>query len=144
MRTVKLEGFRELDASLRELTSRATAKNVARRALKKAAEPIDDMASRLAPRLTGRLSVSVITGTQLTPSQRRGINRNSVEVYVGTVLSRGRYNEFGTINMAANPFMRPAWDAKQDEALLIIRHELAVEIEKAAQRAARKAIKLAS
>lgn len=44
----KVEGLKELDAALGELT-KATARNVLKRVLTKAAEPIREMASRLAP-----------------------------------------------------------------------------------------------
>ncbi|MFA5897936.1 MAG: HK97-gp10 family putative phage morphogenesis protein [Hyphomicrobium sp.] len=46
--TFKIEGLKELDAALGEL-SKATARNVTRRVLIKAAQPMVDEASRLAP-----------------------------------------------------------------------------------------------
>lgn len=47
-KTVKVEGLRELDAALGKL-SKASARGVLRRVLKKAGQPIADAASRLAP-----------------------------------------------------------------------------------------------
>src|SRR5688572_23085667 len=90
----KLEGFRELDRALGQLP-KATAKNVLRRVLKKAAQPVDDDASAAAPVNTGKLQVSVITGTQLTRSQRRGAYLKTsnyyAEIHVGTSLGRGMF-----------------------------------------------------
>lgn len=42
--------------------------------------------------------------------------------------------EFGSVNMQANPYMRPAWDAHKDQALNIIRRELGNEIIATAKR----------
>jgi HK97 gp10 family phage protein len=142
--TAKLEGFRELDAALGKLP-KATAKNVLRRVLKKAAQPIDDDASAAAPFLTGGLQKSVITGTRLTRSQRRGsylqTSNYYAEIHIGTSLSKGMFQEFGTFKDAAQPWFRPAWDSNQDRALTIIKVELGGEIEKAAKRYAKKLAK---
>jgi HK97 gp10 family phage protein len=147
----KFEGLKELDRALAELP-KATGKNAARRALKKAADPIDEEASAAAPFLSGRLERSVIAGTRLTRSQRSGGARltasgfrssakNYVELHVGTALSRGIFMEFGTYKDDPEPFMRPAWEANKHEALDIIKAELRVEIDKAAARLARKVAK---
>lgn len=145
---MRLEGFAELDKALGQLP-KATAKNTLRRVLKKAAVPVDDAASHAAPTDTGRLELSVVTGTQLTRSQRgaaarltdggfRSASKNYVEVYVGTKLSRGMFQEFGTFKDVPNPWFRPAWEATQDIALGIIKSDLGAEIEKAAKRYAKK------
>ena len=62
------------------------------------------------------------------------------EMYVGPARGVLRYAhlvEFGTARMAPQPFMRPAWDAKKNEALTIIRNELGNEIIMAARRVGR-------
>jgi HK97 gp10 family phage protein len=145
MVAAKVEWLVGSDKALAEVGSKATQKNVLRRALLKAAKPIDDQASALAPRDTGKLEISVITGTQLTRRQRSSAYKAGklgvVEVHVGTALSRGLFQEFGTYKMPAQPFMRPAWDANKDKAESIIATELWVEIRKAAERAARKRAK---
>lgn len=142
--TAKLEGFAALDQALGRLP-KATAKNVLRRTLKKAAQPIDDDASAAAPVNTGKLQVSVITGTQLTRSQRRGSRLTTsnyyAEIHVGTALGRGMFQEFGTFKDPAQPWFRPAWEATKDQALNIIKVELGGEIEKAAKRYAKKLAK---
>lgn len=140
----KLEGFRELDRALGQLP-KATAKNVLRRTLKKAAQPIDDAASAAAPFLTGGLQKSVITGTRLTRSQRRGsflqTSNYYAEIHIGTSLSKGMFREFGTFKDAPHPWFRPAWEANKDRALNIIKVELKGEIAKAAKRYAKKLAK---
>jgi hypothetical protein len=45
-------------------------------------------------------------------------------------------DEFGNRHQAATPFVRPAWDEKQGEALEIVQRDLGEEIEKTAQRRA--------
>lgn len=140
--TVKLEWLVGSEKALGEVGSKATQKNILTRTLKKAAAPIDDMASSLAPRDTGRLEISIVTGTQLTRRQKSSAYKAGklgvAEVHVGTKLSRGLFQEFGTFKMRPHPFMRPAWDANKGKALEIISKELWTEIQKAADRAARK------
>jgi HK97 gp10 family phage protein len=151
--TFKLEGFKELDEALGKLP-KATAKNVLKRTLNKAADPIDEDASAAAPvGPTGKLQRSVITGTRLTRSQRgarasvqldgsfRSASKNYVEVHVGTALSRGLFQEFGTFKDDPQPFMRPAWEGNKMKALDIIKVTLGAEIEKAAKRYAKKLAK---
>jgi HK97 gp10 family phage protein len=142
---MKAEWLVGSEKALGEVGSKATQKNVLVRTLKKAAKPVDDMASGLAPRDTGGLQISIITGTQLTRRQKSSAYKAGklgvAEVHIGTALSRGLFQEFGTFKMRAHPFMRPAFDAKQSEALSIIGSELWVEIKKAADRAARKRAK---
>lgn len=53
-------------------------------------------------------------------------------------------NEFGTSRMAAQPYMRPAWDSQKDAALGIIRTEMWEEIEKTAKRYAKRMAKKAA
>lgn len=141
----KVEWLVGSDKALAEVGTKATQKNILVRTLKAAAKPIDDMASSLAPVETGKLQISVITGTVLTSRQRGSAYKAGklgvAEVHVGTALSRGLFQEFGTVKMGAQPFMRPAWDANKQRAEEIIASQLWIEIKKAAERAARKAAK---
>lgn len=55
---------------------------------------------------------------------------------------RSRYagmQEFGSVKNAPHPYMRPAWDGNQTNALELIKAELKTEIDKAVARLARKA-----
>lgn len=140
---VKVEGFKELAHALEQLPQ-ATARNTLKRVLKKAAEPTRSAAQEKAPVLSGRLRTSIVVGTQLTRRQKADAKRQTTyfaEVHVGTASGHGIPQEFGTVDHAAQPFMRPAWDANQNGALKIIGDDLGNEIEKAAARRARKLAK---
>lgn len=160
---IKLEGFADLDKALQELT-KAGGKGVLRRSLKKAAEPMADLARSLAPDApaTGGfdLKASIKYGTVLSRSQKKAHRRMfrddkaSVEGFVGAgPLPQAVAQEFGTspfINkgqfagtenpgVAPQPFLRPAWD--QDKMALLDRlgKEMALEVEKSVKRARAKA-----
>lgn len=45
----------------------------------------------------------------------------------------GRFVEFGTSKMAANPFIRPAYDAARAKALQAVQERMAAEVKKATQ-----------
>ncbi|MCP5385948.1 MAG: hypothetical protein H6916_03915 [Novosphingobium sp.] len=160
-RKVKLQGFRELEASLADLVSKvggskATGKNVLKRTLLRAAEPFEADAKANAARLTGNMSENIRTGTRLTRGQTRANKRNGKsysEVHVGVVGAAtghaayahvtGVQNEFGNEHQAAQPFLRPAWDANKEGAIDAIGQALGEEIEKATARAAKKAARRA-
>lgn len=140
---VKVEGFRELEASLSELP-KATGKAVLRRVLKAAGEPIQSAAQANAPVLTGQLEISIVTGTKLTRRQARMAklaNKSTVEMHVGTKNQAAVPQEFGTVNAPAQPFLRPAWDANKEGTLDTIKSNLGAEIEKAAARLAKKRLR---
>jgi HK97 gp10 family phage protein len=141
---VVIEGLAELEESLRELP-KATSTNVLKRALTNAADPIEQDAKRLAPVLSGKLQRSVKTGGKLSKRQRAANPKKSqVEIYVGPgALREAVVQEFGTFKMRPQPFLRPAWSSNWRKSLDMIRDELAAEIEKARQRLARKAERLA-
>ena len=135
----KIKGLRALERGLMEM-SRATGKNVLKRALIEAGEPIAAAARRRAPHLSGYLKASIDTGTKLTKRQRRLHRKQSaVEVYVGAGgLPQAHLQEFGSGRHGAQPFLRPAWDGGRMQALNSIKAALARQIEKAAARIARK------
>lgn len=145
--TVELSGFSELEAELERL-SKAAGKGVLRRALKTSAEPVAKIANSLAPvGETGEYSKSFVYSTKLNKRQaglHRRMFRNdkaSVEGFVGTNDPAGVQQEFGNINHAAQPALRPAWE--QDKMALLDRlsKELWAELEKAISRAERRAAK---
>lgn len=159
--TVKISGFRELDAALSQLP-KATQKTVLRRTLIKAGEPIKERAQQLVPISTGDLRNSIVVSPRIknkvgnaefSAAIRSGLGKDAAvkamrdarrankgsfaEMYVGPRVPLGWYGhlvEFGTRNMTAKPFMRPAWDALQMQALDIIRKTLGGEIMRAAKR----------
>ena len=141
--TVKLEGFRELDSALANLP-KATARNVLKRTLKKAADPVEQAAQANAPQETGALERSLIVGTRLTKRQARDARIDGkafAEIHIGTALGRGMFTEFGTFKDHPQLWFSRAWGSTQGEALEIIKRDLGTEIEKAAKRYAKKMAK---
>src|SRR5262245_34165590 len=110
--TFKIEGLKELKDALLELP-KATGTNVQKRALMKAADPLQSLAQSLAPVLTGALQRSFTTGVKLSDKAKADHKKTSkVEVYSGPgELVQARLSEFGTRFQSPRPFMRPAWDA---------------------------------
>jgi HK97 gp10 family phage protein len=143
-RHTRIDGLRELDQALSQLKT-ATAKGVVRKVLRKAAQPIADAGRANAPvGPTGNLKASYGVGTKLTRRQRKLHKRESpVEVFAGPNDPAAVQTEFGNEHQAAEPHLRPAWEGNKDRALTIIATELGGEINKAAQRAAKRAERLA-
>jgi HK97 gp10 family phage protein len=156
--TIKLHGARELKAALEALPKRV-GKAVLRRALQKAAAPLEadvkQRASAISKRLgTDRISIS----TKLSRRQRRGrkkVGQNGAELFVGAHSSRRghahliefgtgpRYQKSGKYTgvMPAMPYFRPAWEANKGQMLSILQKALWQEIEKAAKRLAKRQAK---
>lgn len=143
--TFKIEGLAELDAALEELP-KATARNVLARVLKEQGKPIRDDGERNAPRLKGGLKQSYTVSTKLSRRQKNLNKKESmVEVYIGPgPAPKGVQTEFGNAHQAAQPHLRPAFDANVMGVLKKIKDNLADEIEKARKRLAKKAERLAA
>lgn len=164
--TVSVTGLAELDRALGELP-RATARNVLKRTLAKAAQPIVDEAKRLVPAQTGRLRDSIVASTRVknkvgsaeyAAAMRAGLGKEAArsalrgarraaagtgsfaELFVGPSTGAIRYAhivEFGSVKDSPQPYMRPAWDSTRQQALDLIKTEMAGEIIKAARRVGR-------
>lgn len=135
--TVKIEGLRELAAALRELPKAVAAKQL-RTPVAIAARTIRDDARRRAPSQSGRLRASIIfkrtqggaLDAQYIVAVRHGkrfqhVGKHDVnqDAYYWTFL------EFGTSKMAAEPFMRPAFESNKYDALTMIIDGLRVGVE---------------
>ena len=135
-------GGKELERALKQLP-KATAKNVLRRALRNAAKPTVAAAEAMVPvGPTGNLKASISINTRLKVSQRTGGRTDGVEIFIGASSPPGYHAhliEFGTVQMAAQPFMRPAWDSTQQEVLASISDEVWKSLAKSARTLARKA-----
>lgn len=147
MTKVKLVGFRELERALNELP-KATGKNVPRRVAKGALEPLADAAAAKAPRDEGKLAFSISVGEKRTRRVKGKLpSREGVEMAMGPatglpgVLQYAAFVEFGTVDTAAQPYMRPAWDQGANRALDYVKDNLGSEITKAANKLARKRAK---
>jgi HK97 gp10 family phage protein len=148
--TVTVEGLSETAAALDEF-SKATGANILRRVLLAAGEPIAAAATAMAPRgptgaLIASISVTPAQPSKMTRSGRGSYDKQSkVEVLVEAgPVPESIFQEFGTVHQSAQPFMRPAWEQQRGRALQIVVDQLAVEIEKARARAARKAARIAA
>lgn len=143
----KVEGLKDLDAALAELPKTA-AKATLRRVAVKALQPFDKAWRAKAPHLTGQLEESGGVGTKLTKRQaslnRKRDDKSFVEVFAGPDNPAAVPQEFGTVDQRAQPFARPAWDETQDETFAIVKTDLGAEIDKTAERLARKAARLAA
>lgn len=136
---VRIEGLRDLDRALGELP-KATGRNVLRRVGRAALEPMAEHAAEQAPHLFGDLRDSVQVSTK---RPRRHRKASEVEVYMGpSNVPQAHLQEFGTQHHGPQPYMRPAWDRGKDGALGAVAGSLAEEIDKAAQRIARKQARL--
>lgn len=149
--TIKLEGFRELDAALNEFP-KATARNILKRTALAAIQPMaEDMARRAPVQRGGNedLTKSIIASDKLGKRQSRQTKKmTTVEVYAGPAGAGGKgappqgvQQEFGNENHGPQPFARPTWDAGHGALLDRTKNGLAEQIEAARQRAARKALR---
>jgi HK97 gp10 family phage protein len=134
----RVTGLEGVEQALREL-KKSTAKNVVRRVLTRALEPVAAEARRLAPYKRGRLRISIVTGTRLTGRARRARRpetRTGTTVYVGSASRNAVPREFGTWRTPAQPFLRPAWESQKGRVLNYILDNLKAEIDLAIRRAA--------
>ncbi len=166
---VHVEGLKELEAALKELP-KATGKNVIRRALNKAVQPMADEAEAKirVKRVQDPIAVSKIKFSGGEAGKRafaealasgatrqeagqaaRAANAESDDdpkitsgVLIMGPTKRAFYGfEYGTVRQAPQPFMRPAWDDNKDGAVDIIAEQLKIEIDKAVARIAKKALR---
>lgn len=125
---MKIDGLKELAAAMRELPDRV-AKNALRRAVSAGAIVVRNEARARAPVDTGEMrrdiqvkrernsagqmvatySVFVRSGKKSRlAGKKRNVQRDSYY---------WRFVEFGTVKMAAKPFMRPAFESKKEAAV---------------------------
>jgi HK97 gp10 family phage protein len=138
--TVKLEGLREVKATLQRLRA-TTETSIIKQVLSARAEPIAETARRLAPVEHGDLHGGIVVSDRLTARQR-GLHQkrgpNEVEVFVGAgPHPQAHLQEFGTSHHPAQPFMRPAWDQHKEKALEGIVADFWAAIKKALARGGR-------
>jgi len=143
---IRLRGFRDLDKALSELP-KATGQNVLTRVGKRALEPMRAKAESLARVESGDLQRSITISkrrTRRVPKERgpkRGVAMAMGPGSGDGVLNYAALDEFGTVNVPPQPYMRPAWDSEAEPALETIKAELWGEIDKSAKRHARKQAK---
>jgi HK97 gp10 family phage protein len=149
----KVDGFKDLDHALKDLGN-SQGKQVVRRTLKQLGNPIAEEAKDLAPIDNTRddgphLYEQIAVSSSLDPQHRRRLakSKGTIDVFVGPGKNafHAHLQEFGTEHHAAQPFMRPAWDAHKARLMDRLKDLLWLNIQrrlrlnaKAAARAARK------
>lgn len=163
--SVQVEGLKELGEQLQKLSIETQAK-VLRAGLRAAVQPIAEEARRLVPRggsPEGLHLADAITVVAPKPTGARGavagikmasknvqIHDEELEgMFGGKSLRfklpgwRWHFVEFGTPTTQARPYLRPAFDAKAQEAITVFRTFLAVRLEKIRRKASRDTAKAA-
>jgi HK97 gp10 family phage protein len=128
---VTIEGLDDLDKQIEDLI-KAMGPDEVEPILLTGAKKIKDYAKINAPLgPTGNLKKSIIAKTL----QRRGSAMNALGIGAGNpapaiagikskIAPHAKFLEFGTVKMAAHPFLRPAWDYNKDRVQLQIIREL--------------------
>lgn len=150
----EVQGLKELEDALLEIGNAASGKALFA-SLMAAGMPIQKEAQALAPksdhayyryskggRKLGGGAVSAKSRRLVQPGTlRKSIRRKRLKSDAGEsgaqisiswrgIAFYGDFYERGTSKIAAKPFLRPAFDAKKDEALTIFKDKLAANIEK--------------
>jgi HK97 gp10 family phage protein len=149
---LRVTGGKEIQETL-ALLARTTAKNVQRRGMAQALEPVASAARALAPIDSGDLEASI----GIAPRAYRARPRpDGVGVmYVGPTWPQGAHAhlvEFGTGPrfhksgryvgaMPPDPFLRPAWDANKAQVLERLADAIRAEIAKTVGRRVKRAMK---
>lgn len=146
--TWKLEGAKDLEAGLLELEG-VTAKRVVSRSLQESLEPVVSAAKAKVAVWSGALQRSIGIGVRLTKRQRSLRKPIApVEAYVGPgvankggrrAVAHAHLVEFGTVHMAPQPYMRPAWQSTIQAVFNLLAKKTETNLEKAAARAAKRA-----
>ncbi|WP_431221723.1 HK97-gp10 family putative phage morphogenesis protein [Serratia sp. L9] len=116
--SLDFSGLLDLSKDL-EVLSKAESRNVLRQATRAAAVVFRDEARSLAPEKTGKLKRNIVAINQRSSdggavagvhvrSSGKPENRNNAFYW--------RFVELGTLRMPAIPFIRPAYDAKEEDA----------------------------
>jgi HK97 gp10 family phage protein len=130
-----VSGFDGLDKVLARLSGGVSEEKL-RSLLHEGGEIIAQEARRLAPVDTGTLRDSIEVTDDRDARLYGKLNGPGISVYVGPVGSTedgdvyyAKFQEFGTVNHGAQPFMRPAIASKRSEAEALILNRLKGSVE---------------
>ncbi len=130
-----VSGFAGLDTALARLAGGVSEEKL-RSLLHEGGEIIAKEARRLAPVDTGTLRDSIEVTDDRDARLYGKLNGSGISVYVGPVGSTedgdvfyAKFQEFGTVNHGAQPFMRPAIASKRPEAEALILSRLKGSVE---------------
>lgn len=138
--TVKIDGLSDLGKRLSTLSADMQGK-VARAATAAGAVVIKNAAIQKAPEDTGNLKRNIIA-KRIPKSQTDLSSEHIVTVRKGKKTAKQKaagirdayyasWVEFGTVKMAAQPFLRPAFDQNKETAVDAIKNRLEARIKKA-------------
>jgi HK97 gp10 family phage protein len=116
-----LDGVEQAIAAVRNIGAAVTDDTIKPEAMK-ALEPVAETARMLVPVLSGDLRESIVVSDHLQSAPARG-GRGSAGVYVGVLAGQafhGWFVEAGTVKMAAQPFLAPAFEQHRDEIVDIL------------------------
>lgn len=118
-------------------------RRIARAALKKGAAPTLDLARQLVPVDRGKLKAALAIKPARGKRNRIGVEintgtREQLEIEPDDKFYYPSVVEYGSRNMPAKPFMRPAFDRTKDEALTIVGDEMGKNIVRTLKRQGKK------
>lgn len=126
MGNLEARGFRELEAKLDRLPA-TMAREYLVDAVQAGAAQIRYEAARRAPQDSGELAASI--AIRMTKQRSTGGDPRAEIGPDRANAAKGRFQEHGTAHHAAQPFLRPALDARGDDAIEIMRSVLASRLE---------------
>lgn len=154
MMSVDIKGLKELQEALNQLPEKIQGRPV-RSAVGAAAKVVMDEARRRVPVDSGQLKKAIYRGRSRSMSARgketyvvavrkgkakyantqknRRLNRVGKNYQTRGEAYYWRFLEFGTAKMPARPFLRPAFESKKEEAVMVLQQKLLEAIDKTAR-----------
>lgn len=136
-----LDGWNEIEKALNELLDlegegKETA-NALRRAGRKAMQPVLEAAIDKAPEDSGNLKSNIKMTAKVGKTKKQ---QSAVTVQVGTnrKAKYALHQEYGTSEIEAQPFLRPALAENSDKVLTGLESELKTELDKSVKKIQRK------
>jgi len=133
-KNVNVSGLKELNRTLEQLPRKLQDQAV-KNAMAAGARKIRDEAKNLVPVRTGTLKENIVVSRTVKKGGKRRSLKGSVVI---GIKDEARFYahliEFGTSQTSAQPFLRPAFDAKHDEALQVIGKKIGDQVEKKARK----------
>ncbi len=121
MITAKVQGLSSLHLKLALMMAHTD--TMLEKAIVKMPEPMRDHAQEICPRSEGP-GGHLADGIKIGALKHVGPGHVQVRLGVKASLWYGVFPEYGTSRMAAQPFMRPAYDLKRDECIDIFADEI--------------------
>jgi HK97 gp10 family phage protein len=109
-----LVGGADLTAAWTRLLRKVSAPRTTERVLAGGAERIRSRAEELAPR--GDVAPHIADNIVVADAQTQGDEQGAIAIGPRSQFAYGSALELGTVDTAAQPFMRPAFDAERDGA----------------------------